>query len=72
MTRSKETIIIAFVLIAALSACNSVTLSKGAELACKGQAAANIATEAAAALGYRDIADGASATSKALGLACKW
>lgn len=55
-----------------LSACNSVTLSKAAEIACRGQEGANIATAAAAALGHQDIADASAMTSKALGLACKW
>lgn len=64
--------IIMLALILGLSACNSVTLSKAAEIACKSQAAANIATEGAAALGYKDAADASAMTSKALGLACKW
>lgn len=47
-------------------------LSDVAATACKGQAAANLATDAAVALGNRKAAELASATSAYLGMACKW
>lgn len=65
-------IMLALALAAALTACNGVTLTKAAATACRGQEAANIAGEAALALGHPEAAAAASLTSKALGLACKW
>lgn len=49
-----------------------VTLSQAAQAACKGQSAANVATEAAMALGQVEVAAAGAAVSAGLGIACKW
>lgn len=48
------------------------TLTQAAELACRGQASANLAGVLAAALGNNDAAESASKVSVLLGMACTW
>lgn len=52
--------------------CAGTTLSDAASTACKGQSAANLATDAAVVLNNPKAAELASATSAYLGLLCKW
>ena len=49
-----------------------ITLTDAAQAACRGQAAANVAGEAAAVLGQPGVAATSSAISVALGTLCKW
>lgn len=57
-----------------LSGCagQQVTLTDASQTACKGQAAANIATDAALVLGQPGAAAASGAISAALGVLCKW
>lgn len=60
------------VAVASCAVLPNITLTEAAQTACKGQAAANVATDAALLLGQPGAAATASAISAGLGVLCKW